>query len=578
MKQFPLYITIFSIIINVLNIITGSIYLANPSNSLIWNINGLFIIFTIMFNYFFLSFLNSKQLESPKQKSDIRILSYLYFVFSFLSFIVLFFVNFTGFTTVKSINVIFSVAIVLSLLFLFSFPAFISLYWLVKKRRIKDQLENTEKEKEKGTIVCKIAKVILLILALLGLSLGIVTSIIFFAPRMQNTFFFLLSVFVAPAGIFIGLIVLNSSSTLINISNKRSKYFKAKIALIVVFGLTFTSLSFVPAAYTPYTIKQAELEFSNAFNPYFGGDWKKVLENSGFTDYFLDSPFQLTGYFLGIGDFDVQVITNVLYFDGSKSNYSVDKDIKLYFDAYLPKQTSETLPGKNSTIIRIHGGGWVLGDKGQLNVQMMNRYLAAQGYCVFDIQYGLNNETPVFGKLKIGPENVYGQFTIDDMIRQIGNFTFYLEEHAEEYRANLDKVFISGSSAGGQLALATALSIDSGNYTEIFSNKLRIKGIIPYYPANNVKYEFATKSREEWANPSLLINNSSPPCLIFQGEKDRLIEESELIKNSYLKTGRTDCALLTFPYAGHAADIYFPGHFNQVFLYYMERFLYLYNS
>jgi len=427
MKQFPSNLAIFSIVINILNIITGSIYLAFPSNSLIWNINGLFFIFTIVFNYFFLTFLSKKPTESTIQNRDIRILSYLYFVFSYFSFIVLFFVNFTGFSPIKSMNAIFSFSIVFSLLLLFSFPAYTSFCWLVKKRKIKDQPENKKKEKEKemGTIARKIAKLTLFILAIFGLVLGIATSIIFFAPRIQNTFFFLLSVFVAPAGIFIGLIVLNASSMLINMSNKGSKYFKAKVALIVVLGLTFTSLSFVPAAYTPYTIKQAELEFSNAFNPYFSGDWKKVVDNSGFKDYFLDRPFQLTGYFLGFGDFDVQIITNVLYFDGSKSNYSVDKDIKLYFDAYLPKQTSESLPGKNSTIIRIHGGGWVLGDKGQLNVQMMNRYLAAQGYCVFDIQYGLNNETPVFGKLKIGPENVYGKFTIDDMIRQIGSFYFW---------------------------------------------------------------------------------------------------------------------------------------------------------
>ena len=35
--------------------------------------------------------------------------------------------------------------------------------------------------------------------------------------------------------------------------------------------------------------------------------------------------------------------------------------------------------------------------------------------------------------------------------------------------------------------------------------------------------------------------------------------------------------LLTMPYAGHGSDLYFSGYYNQVFLYYMERFMEIYD-
>ncbi len=42
-----------------------------------------------------------------------------------------------------------------------------------------------------------------------------------------------------------------------------------------------------------------------------------------------------------------------------------------------------------------------------------------------------------------------------------------------------------------------------------------------------------------------------------------------------MENDNEECAVLWAPLAGHAADIYFNGYYNMLFLYYMERFLYL---
>ncbi len=268
----------------------------------------------------------------------------------------------------------------------------------------------------------------------------------------------------------------------------------------------------------------------------------------------------MAGYFLGSPTYDCITLEDILYFNGSTSIYPQDHAITLYFDAFLPPNNGHGLPGENSTIIRFHGGGWVIGDKALQNMNQMNRYFAAQGYCVFDIQYGLNNESSLFEGIPGTPTNVLGNFTMDDILRHIGNFTFFLENHAEGFGANLDSVFISGGSAGGQLTSATALSLTHGNYS-IFSSEYTVKGQIPFYPANNAQLDFILTSRPEWINPDLLVDVDSPPCLIYQGDRDSLYTRAIAHQQAYLDVGREDCAFLVFPYAGHASDLYFMGYY-----------------
>ena len=288
---------------------------------------------------------------------------------------------------------------------------------------------------------------------------------------------------------------------------------------------------------------------------------RKNIQN----EFFLKTQFSIPEYFLGMVSDHYRVNTNIQFYDA--------EGIQLYFDVYMPIVDGTTLPGNNSVMIRIHGGGWTAGDKGLPNMMQMNKYFAAQGYVVFDIQYGLHDEG---GEILPTPEYVKGNFTVDDMVRHIGNFTKYLALHASEYNANLDSVFVSGGSAGGHLTCAVGLGIASGNYSSIFGDNMTIKGIIPFYPGNGHPTRFG--GSDELINPDdYLVNASSPPCLIFQGVEDGIVHWSvtQDLKNAYIAAGNDKCAAIYLPLAGHASDLYFTGYYNQVFLYYMERFLYL---
>ncbi len=344
--------------------------------------------------------------------------------------------------------------------------------------------------------------------------------------------------------------------------NKHPKMYKS----FTVIGVIITGVCMLPLLSTPYYIYSA----NNAFSEAFGEDWRDKIPNDIEQKYFLKTPYSIPYYFFSQEPKEVEVKKDILFYN--------DSNIQLYFDAYLPPKTNEKLPGEHSVLIWIHGGGWTIGDKGNYRIQF-NKYFAAQGYVVFDIQYGLyDSGTERYGGALSPPEHVKGDFDIDDMIEHIGIFTKYLVNNSEKYEANLNSVFISGGSAGGHLTCVTALAIASGNYKDIFpSDNLTIKGYIPYYPGNRLPILMGLDGKDEFIEPAKLVEKNSPPSLIFQGTNDGLVNPKIVqdFKDAYDKNDNEKCAVIWVPFAGHASDIYFGGYYNMVFLYYMERFMYL---
>jgi len=386
----------------------------------------------------------------------------------------------------------------------------------------------------------------------------------------------LLKVFIFPFSIFLAISIMGVSGMLL-----RSLFgmFKGSIRTIVAGFFSAVSaflivVHFLPVCYVPEMISESEKNFTRVFGPFTKDDCEnKSAEDTNFP--FMEKPFSLTGYFLGIPHRKCRVIKDTCYFNGKDEKLENEKNIELYFDTYLPRQNGDDKRKKYPVLIRIHGGGWIMGDKGRGNMMQMNPHFASKGYAVFDIQYGLKKTE--FMKDPITPEYVKGDFDMDDIIRQLGYFTKYLIKHADKYNADLDTVFISGGSAGGQLTCALGLGIAGGKHEALFGKGILVKGIIPYYPANKISRDFINGSGV-WGNPEYYITKASPPALVFQGLKDRLVhpDTARSFAQKYKEMDNPVCCVLYFPYAGHAADLHFPGFYNRIFLYHMERFMVLY--
>jgi len=556
-------ISYLTIALNLFCIVLGVLYIVNPTYLLLYDVFGAILTITLFENLLYI-YVNLHKRNILRAKT--RMISYFFLIVIIFAIPCMMLGNLL-LSVIYSNKIIDTLgAYMLTYIGYFSILIFgfiFALFNIINLTNMDMLILNTNFNiscSRKYLRVKRITRKVLVVVSRVTFILGFVFAIviIFGSFEVVTTFIAIIS---GQFGIFFSLIFLANTILLLKLKGRKrttKKFYKTAILGFFVSGCLL-----MPVLMTNLTVFKARRSFSSAF-----GNWYDKIPSS-VNQHFLRTPFSLTGYFLGTQPKDCQIEVNTLFYN--------DEGIRLYFDAYMPLNGKENLPGENSTLIRIHGGSWVSGDKGMMNMMQMNKYFASQGYVVFDIQYGLDNN-PLFALDPLTPDYKKGDFDIDDMIRHIGEFTKYLVLHANEYGANPDSVFISGGSAGGHLASAVALAIASNNYTSTFGN-LTIKGFVPFYPANGQMVFFGISGSGEFKHPETLIDINSPPCLIFQGTHDILnyFSISENIRDTYKTKGNDQCAIIWLPMAGHAADFYFSGYYNQIFLYFMERFLYLYH-
>ena len=123
---------------------------------------------------------------------------------------------------------------------------------------------------------------------------------------------------------------------------------------------------------------------------------------------------------------------------------------------------------KRPLLLYLHGGGWCFG-----SINSCARFCAALAEagdcCVAALNYRLSPKYPY-------PE------PLNDCVQAFS----YLKQHAEEWGCDTTQISVGGDSAGGNLALATAMSIDG------------VHKVIPIYPVTKLFTE-TTPSWEKYA-------------------------------------------------------------------------------
>ena len=146
--------------------------------------------------------------------------------------------------------------------------------------------------------------------------------------------------------------------------------------------------------------------------------------------------------------------------------YAEDSDAQ-YFDLYVP-HTEQPAP----LFVLIHGGGFISGDSQTRQAQFMYRYFRDHGYACASVNYRLALEAPFPGAV----------CDVKAAVR-------YLGAHAEEYGYDTSHVAIWGESAGGYLAVMTAVSapdtfLDVNAIGETDEEKLpqvQIQALVDFY-------------------------------------------------------------------------------------------------
>jgi acetyl esterase/lipase len=121
-------------------------------------------------------------------------------------------------------------------------------------------------------------------------------------------------------------------------------------------------------------------------------------------------------------------------------------DAGITFDVYSPDDGDEPLP----TIIWVHGGAWISGDS--TNVDPYLRILAAEGYTTVGLNY------------TVGPEATY-----PTAVHQLNDALQTLDDRAEEFRIDPERIVLAGDSAGAQLASQLAALSTNPDYAQLLS-------------------------------------------------------------------------------------------------------------
>jgi arylformamidase len=233
-------------------------------------------------------------------------------------------------------------------------------------------------------------------------------------------------------------------------------------------------------------------------------------------------------------------------------------------DVYSPPGTGHPV------VLWIHGGGWTYGDKSNLqqgSTDTINHKPVAftqRGYVLVAVNYRL-----------------FPQVNIGEMAGDIGKAIGWVHAHIAEYGGDPNKLFVSGHSAGAQLA---ALVCTDATYVHDAGLQLSdVKGCAPfdgdmYYPplrldssvelaevkSSRAKFPDAASEKEYSAIVHIWPGKRLPPFLIFyiggHPESGTKIQSEVLADAIQVSGGRAD--LVVCPGKTHNtlnADLGLPG-------------------
>lgn len=245
----------------------------------------------------------------------------------------------------------------------------------------------------------------------------------------------------------------------------------------------------------------------------------------------------------------------------------------LRLDVYQP-QADDATP--RPAVIVMHGGVWFQGDKSDYAFGLHDRWLAGQGYVVFDVQYRLAGRWP-------GP------------LADVKCAIRWVKTNAARFGVDPAQVALMGRSAGGHLALLAAYTagderFPAGCFDEGPGVDDRVAAVIAsdtpadlrLWPAqrDSVITHLLGGLPEEVpdayadASPVTHVRPGLPPTLLIHGQRDRTVPpaHSELLANQLRAAGVTTVTL-RIPWGRHGVDSLLVGLTGPMIQYDVDRFL-----
>ena len=241
--------------------------------------------------------------------------------------------------------------------------------------------------------------------------------------------------------------------------------------------------------------------------------------------------------------------------------YAVDAHPQQYLDVMV---SAAAAAGPRPVLLNIHGGGWMIGNKGTQAMPLLV-HMARRGWLVVDADYRLSPGARMPAHL-------------EDVKRAIA----WTRAHAAEYGGDPRFIAITGGSAGGHLVALAALTANQPEWQPGFeSADTRVQVVVPFYGKYDMLGEYRPDPRFEefmtrnlmpgprgahealWRamHPSTHIDAvdpaQAPPFLILHGTHDVLIPlaEARWFVDELRRQYPGEVVYVEIPYAHHGWDV-----------------------
>lgn len=186
--------------------------------------------------------------------------------------------------------------------------------------------------------------------------------------------------------------------------------------------------------------------------------------------------------------------------------------------------------GPFPTLLLIHGGGWISGDKTSFHEEA--EFFVSEGIACACIGY------------RLAPLHPFPA-ACDDVLQSVK----FLRTHAKEYNLDAHALIAFGNSAGGHLSCIAGLqqSLSSGEPAANVNASIAICPITDIREPDQTQYPISMTFLEQFmdstfaqspeqyaqASPMIHIHEAAPPFLIFHGDADDIVPP-EQSKNLYV--------------------------------------------
>jgi len=254
----------------------------------------------------------------------------------------------------------------------------------------------------------------------------------------------------------------------------------------------------------------------------------------------------------------------------------------LRLDVYRPAEPSRPMGigPRRAALIVVHGGSWSAGDKSDF--AHWDRWLAGQGYIVFDVQY------------RVRPQPNWRTAT-GDVKCAVG----WVRRNAARYGVDPARVALLGRSAGAHLALLAAYTPNDLAFPPTCSAPdPRVRAVVALYGPTDLTWGYRNRANPlvldtsavlrrflggtpktaldayRLASPLTHVGPDTPPTLLFHGQREALVSprHTEFLAERLQAAGVPHQAVY-LPYAHHGFDYHLDGWGSQVVRPVLLRFL-----